>query len=203
MEKELEIYYDHYKDSFAYLRTYIKQRDKYFLCCIILLALIFVNSMFPFDFELLSKVYFEKAVGLKNFKNFQLLNSFLLFCILSAVIKYFQVNITIERQYTYLHHVEKQLSNKLSEFNIFRESKGYLNNYPIFGSIVHRIYTIVFPALLILLLAIRWWSSINSVECFKLISFFSFDSFVITTIIILTIFYLLWVHCKDFKYCKH
>lgn len=202
MEKELEIYYDHYKDSFSHLRNYIKQRDKYFLYCIILLALVFLNTILPHDFELISKAYLEKKIGLKDLNNLKLLNSFLLFCMLSISIKYFQVNLLIERQYSYIHHVEKRLSFKLNEFNIFREGKSYLSNYPIFGSIVHRIYTIGFPILLIALLAIKWHTCLSTVNEFKWISFFSFDTLIIGSIVILTIFYLIWIHFQDFRNCK-
>jgi len=202
MEKGLEIYYDHYKDSFSYLRQYIKQRDKYFMYSVILLSLVFFNSMLPIDFEIASKEFIGNKVGLEKFNNFKLINSLLLFSLLSVVIKYFQVNLLIERQYSYLHHIEKRLSFKLKEFNIFREGKSYLNNYPIFGSIVHRIYTIGFPFLLIILLLVKWRNYFLNDNEFKLVSFFSLDTIVIWLTIILTLFYLIWIHFKDFKNCK-
>ncbi|MDC9724196.1 MAG: hypothetical protein PSN34_15710 [Urechidicola sp.] len=200
MEKELEIYYDHYKDSFSYLRQYLKQRDKYFMYSVILLSLVFFNSMLPTDFEIISKEIIKNKIGIEEFGNLKLINSFLLFSLLSIVIKYFQINLLIERQYSYLHHIEKRLSFKLKEFNIFREGKAYLNQYPIFGNIVHRVYTIGFPFLLIILLLIKWRASFLAE--FKLVSFFSFDTIVIWLTIILTLFYLLWIHFKDFNSCK-
>ncbi|MBE7661528.1 hypothetical protein G1K77_13375 [Tenacibaculum finnmarkense] len=202
MEKELEIYYDHYKDSFSYLRQYLKQRDKYFMYSVILLSLVFFNSMLPEDFEIVSKELIKNKIGIKEFSNLKLINSFLLFSLLSVVIKYFQINLLIERQYSYLHHIEKRLSFKLKEFNIFREGKAYLNQYPIFGSIVHRIYTIGFPFLLIILLLTKWKTYFSSSSNFKLVSFFSFDTLTIWTTITLTIFYLIWIHFKDFSNCK-
>jgi hypothetical protein len=202
MEKELEIYYDHYKDSFSYLRQYLKQRDKYFMYSVILLSLVFFNSMLPEDFEIVSKELIKHKIGIKEFSNLKLINSFLLFSLLSVVIKYFQINLLIERQYSYLHHIEKRLSFKLKEFNIFREGKAYLNQYPIFGSIVHRIYTIGFPFLLTILLLTKWKTYFSSSNDFKLVSFFSFDTLTIWTTITLTIFYLIWIHFKDFSNCK-
>jgi len=202
MEKELEIYYDHYKDTFSYLRKYLSQRDKYFNYAVGLLALLFLNSFLPSDFEKFSQAIFEKKIGIKEFSNFKLLNSLSLFGLLSITIKYFQVNLLIERQYNYLHHVEKKLSLKLENFNIFREGKAYLDNYPIYGSILHRIYTIGFPILLIVLVIVKWLGYFHAPFIFKFVSFFTFDTLITFGIIILTIFYLMWMHFKDFKNCK-
>ncbi len=199
---EIEIYYDHYKDTFTYLREYLKQRDKYFMYCVILLTLVFINSMLPIDFEIATKDFIKNKVGLEKFNNLKVINSLLLFILLSMVIKYFQINVLIERQYKYLHHIEKKLSKNLKEFNIFREGKSYLNNYPFFSRIVHRIYTIIFPVLLIILLIIKWTGYFSSYSEFKLLTFFSLDTIIIWCIIILTLFYLIWIHFKDCKNCK-
>jgi hypothetical protein len=201
-EKELEIYYDHYKDSFSYMRLYLKQRDKYFFYSVIVLSLLFLNSILPNDFEILSKSIIEKNIGLNEFNNFKLIDSILLFSILSIVIKYFQINLLIERQYKYIHHIEKRISFKLEDFNIFREGKAYLKQYPFFSSIIHRIYTIGFPILLILLIVIKWREILLSTENFEIISFFSFNTLIAIIIVILTFFYLIWIHFKDFKKCK-
>jgi hypothetical protein len=126
----------------------------------------------------------------------------LLFSVLIIVIKYFQINLLIERQYKYLHHIEKKLSQKLDDFNIFREGRAYLNEYPFYSSIIHRIYTIGFPILLILLIVIKWKEKLSLTKNYEIFSFFSFDTLISGIIIILTLFYLLWIHFKDFKNCK-
>lgn len=202
MEKELEIYYDHYKDTFSHLSKYLSKRDKYFKYAIALLALLFFNSFLPSDFEKISQIILEKKIGIKEISNLKLIDSLLLFGLLSVTIKYFQANLLIERQYNYLHHVEKKLSSKLDNFNIFREGKAYLSNYPIFGSIVHRIYTIGFPILLIILVFVKWIGYFQISFSFKLVSFFTFDTLITFGIIILTFFYLMWIHFRDFKNCK-
>jgi len=201
-EKELEIYYDHYKDSFSYLRLYLKQRDKYFFYSVLILFLLFLNSILPNDFEILSKSIIEKKIGLNEFSNFRLIDSILLFSVLSIAIKYFQINLLIERQYKYIHHIEKRLSHKLDDFNIFREGKAYLNQYPFFSSIIHRIYTIGFPVLLILLIVIKWRETLILTKNYEIFSFFSFNTLISSIIIVLTLFYLIWIHFKDFKNCR-
>ncbi len=199
MDKELEIYYDHYKDTFSWLRKYLTSRDKYFFYLVCLVTILFFNSWLPYDFNSFTKIILKEKVGISDFSNFMLIDSLLLFSILSISIKYFQANLLIERQYSYIHHIEKKLSSKLTYFNIFREGKGYLNNYPIFSSIVHRIYTIGFPVLLMILVGFKWYYIVYSV---KITGFLWFDTIVTLTIIILTLCYLTWIHFQDFKKCK-
>ncbi len=199
MEKELEIYYDHYKDTFSWLRKYLESRDKYFRYLVILITILYFNSWLPSDFEKITQFLLKKNIGVSDFSNFMLIDSLLLFSVLGVSIKYFQTNLLIERQYSYLHHLEKKLSQKMSNFNIFREGRAYLDNYPIFSSIVHRIYTIVFPLLLIVLVALKWkyiFYSVNGT------GFFWFDTIVCASIIILTLCYLMWIHFRDFKKCN-
>lgn len=199
MEKELEIYYDHYKDTFSWLRKYLDSRDRYFKYLVFLLAILVLNSWLPSDFSELAKIIVKKNIGVSGFSNFMLIDSLLLFSILSISIKYFQSNLLIERQYAYLHHIEKKLSRKLNNFNVFREGKAYLDRYPIFLSIIHRIYTIAFPILLVTLVAYKWFYILESVNK---PGFFWFDTVVSLSIIILTLSYMAWVHFRDFQKCK-
>jgi len=199
-EKELEIYYDHYKDTFLWLRKYLERRDKYFGYLILLIAVLYFNSWLRSDFEIIIKTLLSKKFGINGFSNFALIDSVLLFVVLSISIKYFQANLLIERQYSYLHHIEKRLSRSLTSFNIFREGKAYLSNYPLVLSFIHRIYTIVFPVFLILLVAIKWYSLVGS--GINNSRFFMFDTIVCSLIIILTLLYLIWIHFRDFRKCK-
>jgi len=199
MEKELDIYYDHYKDTFSWLRKYLNARDKYFRYLVFLMAVLLLNSWLPSDFTKVTQIILKKNIGISDFSNFMLIDSLLLFSILSVSIKYFQSNLIIERQYSYLHHIEKKLSGKLNHFNVFREGKAYLSDYPIFSSIVHRIYTIAFPALLIILVVYKWIYILKSVN---ILGFFWFDTMVSLSIILLTLCYLTWIHFRDFKKCR-
>lgn len=199
-DKELEIYYDHYKDTFLWLRRYLALRDRYFGYLVFLIAILYFNSWLPSDFEKFTQSLLKKNFGIKNFSNFLLIDSTLLFIVLSVSMKYFQINLLIERQYSYLHHIEKKLSRNLTQFNIFREGKAYLSNYPIFSSAIHRVYTIIFPLLLILLVAAKWYSVFKS--NINNSGFFWFDTTICSLIIILTLLYLTWIHFRDFKKCK-
>jgi hypothetical protein len=191
----IEIYYDHYKDTFSYLREYIKLRDKQFIYVVFLFGLLFFNTFSPIEFKEVTKILIEKQTGIMQ-NSFSLLDSVLLFLVLSFSIKYFQSNILIQKQYKYLHKLEEDLSKNFENFEISRESKGYLNDYPIFSSIVHRIYTMVFPSLIILLSIIKWMNIVNNQS---IDSYFWFNTMTIISIIGLTTFYLYWINFKRKK----
>ena len=68
--------------------------------------------------------------------------------LLSVVIKYFQSVVFIERQYTYLHSLEDNLSSEYNGQAFTREGKSYLSNYPAFLNWASFLYTMLFPAIL-------------------------------------------------------
>jgi H+/gluconate symporter-like permease len=108
-------------------------------------------------------------------------------------IRYFQTNIYIERQYFYIEQLEREISNELQS-NIFaRESKNYLQSYPLVLDIIDFIYKLAFPVLAILLIALKiifeWIQQNNIISCL-------IDSFIAFAIILLSIFYLIFLHKK-------
>lgn len=200
MDKEIELYYDHYKDSFAYLRKYLNLRDRYFLIALICIVILFFQVHTPELTSKISETLIRNNVGQEILIDFNILNTVFIIFFLSVLIKYFQINLYIDRQYVYIHKIEKSLTDKLADFEITREGKSYNDNYPFVLSIVHRLYTIFFPVLIIAGLIIKW---INEYKIFKdgesKIGFFIIDSVVLLLISGLTIFYLIWIHFKDFK----
>lgn len=83
MDKELEIYYDHYKDTFLWLKKHIDLREKYFLYLFILTFILFLNSTLSTELNNFIQALLEKKSGFSGFNNFILIDSLLLFSILS------------------------------------------------------------------------------------------------------------------------
>ena len=77
------------------------------------------------------------------------MNAILWFSLLTIVIRYFQTNININRQYKYIHFLEDKFTNILGESIISREGKHYLSNYPGFPKFMDFLYTWVFPVMLV------------------------------------------------------
>jgi hypothetical protein len=199
MEKEIELYYDHYKDSFTYLRKYLNLRDRYFLIGLICIIVLFFQVYTPELSSMISETLIKNKIGQEIYIDFNILNTVFVIFFLSVLNKYFQTNLYIERQYDYIHKIEKNLTQKLTQFDITREGESYVSNYPIVLSIIHRIYTIFFPVLLIIGLIVKWISEYKIYKDGGKLGFLIINSTVLTMIFGLTIFYLVWIHFGDFK----
>ena len=144
-DKKLEIYYDHYKDTFQHQVRYIENRNRYFLLTILLTV---VLSLFIVDRNT-SNTIICKITGLQELP-FAHLNSVLLFCFLWILILYFQSMQTVERQYKYVHFLEDELNKNLTPFVISREGKLFKSDRTIATRLVTLIYKYFHPLSMIL-----------------------------------------------------
>jgi hypothetical protein len=112
---------------------------------------------------------------------------------------YFKINLIIDRYYKYIQDIEKRLSDNLTPFEISREGKTYLKQYPWISSLVHRIYTIAFPLTLILVALVKEKLEMNIYKDNLANGYFLFDSAIIIALIVLTVLYLIKIHFNDFK----
>ena len=146
-QNTLNFYYDHYKDTQEMIRSYIAKRDKY---TIILLCVVAVISYVTIDSATCSQIINEilnHQFGLSAI-SFRVINAIFLAVLLFVVLQYYQVCLNIEKSYRYIHNVENTLS-EISQMNIDRESKSYLNNYPKTQWLAHRFYTYILPIIII------------------------------------------------------
>lgn len=154
-DTKFETLYDHYKDTFVYIREYLKLRDRLFIFVLIVLTAMFLLIASPTNFfDAVSQIVKEK-LGVKISVNQDFINSMLWFVLLIMVIRYYQNSTTLERQYTYIHKIEDDLCAIAGTDFIRREGKSYLNNYPLYSKWLSFLYTIFFPSLLLILTAVK------------------------------------------------
>lgn len=149
-EAKLEALADHYKDTFHYVREYVGIRDRLFLLVLVLLGLQFFQISSPDESSTAIVEFFKNTFGFQITVNKHSLNTILWFALLSVVVRYFQANVYINRQYKYLHTLEEKFTSLFGEKIIAREGKHYLSEYPLFSDWTNVLYTWVFPVLLIL-----------------------------------------------------
>lgn len=197
-EKSLELYYDHYKDTFSYLRTYIATRDRIFYITLGLLIAIFFQSNNPDVAKNISAVLVKKNIGDSIYIDVNFINSLLLFAFLSLVIKYFQLTLLIERQYPYLHAIEEELTLSLG-VKITREGKSYVEAYPFVLSVIHRIYSLLFPGVLVAVIIVKFLNELKFFGNEWKNGYFIFDSLILFFILAITAAYISWAQFKDFQ----
>lgn len=153
-DTKVKILLEHHKDTFSYIRQYIKRREKLFFATFFLLALMFLDFTNNGALGSIISAFIRKLTGSNISISLCYMKSLLWFFLLHVVISYFRVNLLIERQYEYLKKIEKQMSI-LTGFSFERESTGYLKNYPLFCDFAHVLYTYVFPILLLVFLIVE------------------------------------------------
>lgn len=195
---KLEIFYDHYKDTFENQKLYLQRRNLYTLICLVLIAILFFQISSPTKLIEISNHLIKKNIG--DIKiDFRYINNVLIFGLFWTIILYYQINLIIEKYYKYIQEIEEKLSSELKPFKITRESKTYQDNYPWLSSVVHRIYTIVFPVTLIIVTIIKWITEKNNIVKPFSDAHFWFDSIFLFGIVLTSLLYLTNRHFNDFK----
>lgn len=149
MEK-VDLLYDHYNETVKLSLDAQKKREKLFLALCILE--IFNYSMLIFSNEIvlgISKYIFSKYEMTFDISVI-LVQSALWIIIVYILVRYFQTNIYIERQYSYIATLEEKISKELGESCFNRESGNYLDKYPKVLDVIAFFYTWCIPLLIIL-----------------------------------------------------
>lgn len=155
-DKRFEILNDHYKETCSYLATYRKQRDRFFLYLLLVLAIMFLQMSSPDKSYALISGLLSKSMGEAIHLGQSFVKGLVWFFLLSLVLKYFQIVVVIERQYVYLHKLECELKRHFASGIPFtREGKSYLKNYPKLSDWADILYVWVFPALLLFFISAK------------------------------------------------
>lgn len=148
-----ELLYDHYKDTVAQVKEEETKRNKLFISIIGHMFILFLVTMYPQgSFETIDKLLIEN-LKISLFFSINVLQIGLMFSMLYCSIRYCQINIHIDRMYTYIHKIEEVAKD--INGNIGREGENYISNYPKTLNYIYYSYKYVFPVLFIILLSIR------------------------------------------------
>ncbi|MFQ5753659.1 MAG: hypothetical protein ACE5HI_16845 [bacterium] len=145
--ERLQALLDQYKDSFKYLTGYLKTRERLFLIVLIVVVGMFLDFTAIVDSSSVVSQIAKKSLGVKVILSPKIVSTMFWFVLLSTVVRYFQATILVERQYPYIHQLEKEIS-VIAGDSFHREGRAYLENYPFFSKWTWALYTIVFPAIL-------------------------------------------------------
>lgn len=160
------ILHDHYKDTFTHIREREKQRDRLFLIVIAALGALVLQLTYT---AAATKIVAEvEVLGVKvqvDKVPMPVLLSTTWTLLAGLFLRYCQITIHVDKQYDYLHDVERRLSAALGMNGaISRESNGYLTKKSQwFRTFVWLFYIIAFPAVVILAtlfsIVMEWWGT--------------------------------------------
>lgn len=194
--ESIELYYDHYKDTFEHLQSYLRKRDNYTIMLFIMVSVLSFQINEPQESIKLANAFIQSEFKDATIE-FKYINTILLFVFLWLTILYYQINLLIEKTYKYIHKVEDNLSHS-GEYHITREGKNYLEHYPWLSFIVHRIYTILFPLLIILIIIFKLYY-----EYIQDYTLLYIDAIAALLIVLSSILYLSNRHFKEEYFSKN
>lgn len=169
---------NHYNDTFEYLWKHWLVRNRLFFYLLVLLFLMAVEVASRDSLTSLVTAYLSGKLKTGSAPppviQFEIISSASWFALLCLVIHYFQRSIQVDRQYQYLSDLEERLCGLLGERAIYREGLAYMSSRgrlkndapppdderPLFLKWIGAIYTVLFPLILILLVALKLlWES--------------------------------------------
>lgn len=165
-----EILYDHYKDTIEETKKQESRRNKLFIIILIHIFVLFLVSYKPESMcNVISDLLMEKwKMGF--YFSINIIQIAIMISMLYCIIRYYQINIQINRIYRYIHTIENELSKQITK-NFTREGKNYLKEYPKTQNIIYFCYKYIFPVFYIIALIYRviinnTWNSpvIKSIE---------------------------------------
>lgn len=195
----IDLYYDHYKESFALSKSEQKQRNKNFVLLCLLEGLLYLISVRPeVALELVDlgiQSQFNKTFEI----SLDLLQTLDWLFICYVMIRYCQNTLYIERMYHYLSNLEDFIS-KESGTDIFqREGANYLKDYPIVLNLIDLFYKMVCP---VLFEVINLYRIINEWDSKSIHMNLILDTTICIMILIITWFYFFEIHSKISSWCK-
>jgi len=149
-----ELLYDHYKDTINQVKLDEIKRNRLFIIIIVHVLILFLITINPQSiYNTIDGLLVENLkIGLYFSTN--ILQIVIMFSMLYCTIRYYQININIDRTYIYLHKIESEVAEKINK-NIGREGANYLTKYPKTLNFIYYSYKYIFPSIFLLLLIIR------------------------------------------------
>ena len=164
-----ELYYDHYKESFALQQGYLSERNKLTVAMLVLLVFI---AGFIYDPAMLNEkvnTYVGTQVEGLAFE-MKYLNTCVIFLFLWVMTRYYQVVFQIEKMYLYLTDCEDNLSED-KKFVVNREGAYYLKSYPWYKDVVNACYVALQPIAIIIVAVVKIVNEIGWATNFKIVDF--------------------------------
>lgn len=187
-----ELLYDHYKETFSRIKESLNDRNHFFVMVFIVIAIqfLFATSSDTISAVIVSLIQEKYKIDISA--QMSIIQSLLWLILLYLTMRYYQINVYIERQYNYIHSLEKDIA-KEADVKFDREGGDYLSNYPKINSFMDILYKWIFPIIYCLII------------CYKIIIEYIVSKFslllILNTILfascfVLTILYLMFLHGK-------
>lgn len=145
-DKRLEILYQHYCAMGDRNKSEVRTRYRYLLLSLALLVFNILQMLYASDADALVSGLLGRLANVDGNRTFASVDFLATVTLMLLVVRYFQIVLSVERQYPHIHYLEKQLSEQFNGEVFSFEGKGYLSNYPGLLNVSHFIFTRIVPA---------------------------------------------------------
>lgn len=191
--EQLDLIYDHYKETFAIISEQIKQRNKKFVFTFIIAFTLLLFTFKPNEYSNLIFGYVYEQYSIDLTDQFIVIQTFLWIALLYETLRYSQAMIYIEREYKYIASIESKISEK-SGVSFNREGDNYSNDYPLISKYINLIYKYLFPSFSV---AVATLKIISEYRYINIWYFLLIDTVLYIAYILLWIFHLHYVIKND------
>lgn len=189
---KIELLYDHYKETFAIIKGSLSQRNRFFVLVFLVVTLqfLFATSAESISFLIITVIQEKYKIDISD--QMSIIQSLLWLVLLYLTMRYYQVNVYVERQYNYIHSLEQDIENK-AQVKFDREGGDYLSNYPKMNSFMDILYKWIFPIIYCFIIC---YKIIGEFLISKIGFLMLLDIVLFLACFILTILYLIFLHVK-------
>lgn len=184
--------YDHYKETFSRIKECLNDRNHFFVMVFIVIAVqfLFATSSDTISSVIVSLVQEKYKIDISA--QMSIIQSLLWLILLYLTMRYYQINVYIERQYNYIHSLEEDISREAG-IKFDREGGDYLSNYPKMNSFMDILYKWIFPIIYCLIIC---YKIINEYIVSKFSFLLILNTVLFISCFVLTILYLIFLHGK-------
>ena len=154
-DAKLDVLAGHYSETSELIQVSLKKRDRLFAGVLLILFVMLFQLYAPSESTAFFSELMAEKMGASEGINFIYIQSAIWFVLLAVTIKYFQTVVFGERQYDYIHSLEETISAEYGGQAFTREGSSYLEDYPAFSKWTSFLYTVLFPAILVIVSAAK------------------------------------------------
>jgi len=194
-EKRLEVLHDHYKDTFTHIQSYLKLRDRLLVYVLLVVAAMLFQIYSTRDADAVLSEAIKQKFGVTTTINTSFIGSLLWFALLALLVRYYQAVVHVDRQYRYIHGLEKSLNPIFGGSTFTREGSSYKTGYPLFSGWTHILYTFMVPVILMGVVVARLVFDFSVLTASSLLLWVNLV--IAISIYVSTVLYVIWLRCRE------
>ncbi len=157
-----EVLYNHYIETCSNAKNNEEKRNKLFIAIGVIIGVLIMFSTQENSTMIIIQQVLDEKYGCDLLFSSSIIQTVLSFILLFCTLRYCTINISLDKEYEYIHSLEENINKEFKQNIINREGEMYLNHYPLVQNMMYYIYKCVMPILYIFIITIK---VVNDISC--------------------------------------